>query len=43
MTKFTYVKFQKCLTEATSAPRANSLDPDEAAHYEPPHLELSCL
>ena len=21
----------------------NSRDPDEAAHYEPPHLELCCL
>ena len=22
---------------------ANSVDPDEAAHYEPPHLDLHCL
>ena len=22
---------------------ANSVDPDEAAHYEPPHLGLHCL
>ena len=22
---------------------ANSVDPDEAAHYEPPHLDLYCL
>ena len=22
---------------------ANSVDPDEAAHYEPPHLQLQCL
>ena len=21
---------------------ANSIDPDEAAHYEPPHLDLHC-
>ena len=22
---------------------ANKVDPDEAAHYEPPHLDLHCL
>ena len=22
---------------------ANSIDPDEVAHYEPPHLDLHCL
>ena len=22
---------------------ANSVDPDEVAHYEPPHLDLCCL
>ena len=22
---------------------ANSVDPDEMAHYEPPHLDLYCL
>ena len=22
---------------------ANSVDPDEMAHYEPPHLDLHCL
>ena len=22
---------------------ANSVDPDEVAHYEPPHLDLHCL
>ena len=22
---------------------ANSVDPDEVAHYEPPHLDLYCL
>ena len=22
---------------------ANSVDPDEVAHYEPPHLDLRCL
>ena len=23
--------------------KANSLDPDEVAHYEPPHLDQQCL
>ena len=23
--------------------RANSVDPDEVAHYEPPHQDLHCL
>ena len=23
--------------------KANSIDPDEAAHYEPPHQDLNCL
>ena len=23
--------------------RANSVDPDEVAHYEPPHLALHCI
>ena len=23
--------------------KANSVDPDEVAHYEPPHLDQNCL
>ena len=26
-----------------SIKQANSVDPDEVAHYEPPHLDLLCL
>ena len=31
------------LPEAKIAEFANSVDPDEVAHNEPPHLDLHCL
>ena len=44
------VQTQKCYGQITvNAPEmkivefANSIDPDEVAHYEPPHLDLHCL
>ena len=41
-------KFQKCFAQAIlywefEDQRANSVDPDEVAHNEPPHLDLRCL
>ena len=40
--------FKKCLVSATlycefKNYRANSIDQDEVAHYEPSHLDLRCL
>ena len=52
MTKFTSAKFEKekkkhpsyiILRIETKDIRANSVDPDEVAHYELPHLDLNCL
>ena len=48
MTKFTSAKFNKIFVQALShwefkEQRANSVDLDEAACYEPPHLYLLCL
>ena len=34
---------QICLTLSTRAEFSNSVDLDEVAHNEPPHLDLHCL
>ena len=49
MTKFTSVKFGEKMLFCqlyhveNSKTSANSVDPDEVAHYEPPHLNLRSL
>ena len=35
--------FKNCFVPAVQRLRANSVDPDEAAHPELPHLDLYCL
>ena len=45
MTKFSSANFQKMLSPSyiILKKRANSVDLDEVAHYEPPHQNLGCL
>ena len=40
-TNFTLAKYKKKKTFVNN--RVNSVDPDEVAHYEPPHLDEPCL
>ena len=42
-TKVSLYMFTLKVHKVKTAEFANSTDPDEAAHYEPPHLELCCL
>ena len=47
MIQFTFAKFKKILDKVISYSkfkdkRTNSVDPDEAAHYELPHLDICC-
>ena len=47
MIQFAYAKFKKILDKVISYSefkdkRTNSVDPDEAAHYELPHLDICC-
>ena len=37
-----FIRKKECFTNYTSK-MANSIDPDEMAHYEPSHLDLCCL
>ena len=41
-------KFQKMFCQVVSCSdlkdqRTNNVDPEEVAHYEPPHIDLHCL
>ena len=42
-TKLHLQNFEKLLIETVLCSRANTVDPDETAHYEPSHLDLQCL
>ena len=42
-TIFKFFKFYLTLSEMKIAEFANSVDLNEVAYYEPPHLDLHCL